>query len=288
MSVPKLIFVRTRRGGWTKIIQYDEDAYTPTSDVYGLVATQLVGDGKLADAQIDMIGGKRVLLNTGTVISSTASSFSLFDNAQDSLPLSRLTGRYAGLSIKVGTQSRVIQSYFVANSGSNPSVTVSPAFTSAPASGATYLIYSPAKEYLLFGSSFTGLTDDFEEPIYKLYLRSSLPYVDVAYGQGILSDTGAAVAACYAGDYLDCPATWTYFVSPGLIDTNLFGFPAGTPGALDDCNRMITDVDPNYCLVRLSPLILLLLDLCYRLSTFTTFFQSRLLPVKELKACLTD
>jgi len=111
-----------------------------------------------------------------------------------------------------GSESRVITSYSVA--GSNPSVVVSPAFTLAPASGAQYQIHSPSKEYLIFGTSFTGQTDDAEEPIYKLYLRSSLLYVDTSYGQGILSDTSAAVGACVAGAYADCPSSWTYFVSP--------------------------------------------------------------------------
>lgn len=96
----------------------------------------------------------------------------------------------------------------------NPRVVVSPAFTLAPASGVAYQIYSPAKEYLIFGTSFTGQTDDAEEPIYKLYLRSSFRYIDTAYGQGILSDTSAAVGACVAGAYADCPSSWTYFVSP--------------------------------------------------------------------------
>ena len=111
-----------------------------------------------------------------------------------------------------GSESRVITSYSV--TGTNPSVVVSPAFTLAPASGATYQIYSPSKEYLVFGTSFTGQTDDAEEPIYKLYLRSSFQYVDTSYGQGILSDTSAAVGACVAGAYADCPSSWTYFVSP--------------------------------------------------------------------------
>ena len=111
-----------------------------------------------------------------------------------------------------GTESRVITSYSV--TGTNPSVVVSPAFTLAPASGATYQIYSPSKEYLVFGTSFTGQTDDAEEPIYKLYLRSSFQYVDTSYGQGILSDTSAAVGACVAGAYADCPSSWTYFESP--------------------------------------------------------------------------
>jgi len=27
-----------------------------------------------------------------------------------------------------------------------------------------------------------------------------------------------------------------------------FGLPANSPGALDDCDRIITDLDPNFCL----------------------------------------
>ena len=195
-----------------------------------------------------MIGGKRSVLNSGTISANSASSFSLVDDASDNLPLSRITGRYVGLSITVGTQSRMIISFTA--TGSVVTVVVSPAFASTPATGAAYQIYTPTKEYLLFGLAFTGLTENYEEPLYRLYLRSSFPYVDTAYGQGILSDTGAAVGACYAGAYSECPASWNYFVSPGRIDTSAFGFPAGSPGALDDCNRIVTDVNPNYCLVR--------------------------------------
>lgn len=236
-------------------MQYDEDAYTPTSGAAGFIATQMVGDGKLSDEEIDMIGGKRVLLNVGSVIGGSRNSFSLFDNVNDDLPLSRLTGRYVGLSITIGAESRVITSYVVANPGANPAIVVSPDFVALPTSGATYEIYSPTKEYLLFGVSFTGLTDNVEEPIYRLYMRSSFPYVDTAYGQGMLSDTGAAVGACYAGAYQDCPASWAYFISPGRIDTAEFGFAAGSPGAVDDCNRIVTDVNPNYCLVRHNSLV---------------------------------
>jgi hypothetical protein len=231
-------------------VQYNEGAYTPTPGAAGVVATTTVEDGKLSDEEIDMIGGKRVLLNTGTVIAESRSSFSLFDNLNDDLPLSKLTGRYVGLSITIGAQSRMIKSYIVASAGANPAVVVSPDFATLPTSGVTYQIYSPTKEYLLFGASFTGQTDNFEEPVYRLYLRSSFSYVDTTYGQGILSNTGAAVGACYAGAYQNCPASWTYFLSPGRIDTAAFGFAAGSPGALDDCNRIVTDVDPNYCLVR--------------------------------------
>ena len=53
--------------------------------------------------------------------------------------------------------------------------------------------------------------------------------------------------ACVAADYSDC-TSFTYFVSPGRIDTNLFGLPANTPGAVDDCNRIISDLNPNLCL----------------------------------------
>jgi len=250
-----VILQKQCRGGWTKIVQYDEDAYTPTSGAAGFIATQMVGDGKLSDEEIDMIGGKRVLLNVGSVIGGSRNSFSLFDNVNDDLPLSRLTGRYVGLSITIGAESRVITSYVVANPGANPAIVVSPDFVALPTSGATYEIYSPTKEYLLFGVSFTGLTDNVEEPIYRLYMRSSFPYVDTAYGQGILSDTGAAVGACYAGAYQDCPASWAYFISPGRIDTAEFGFAAGSPGAVDDCNRIVTDVNPNYCLVRHNSLV---------------------------------
>jgi len=233
-------------GGWTKIVQYEEDAYTPTLGAFGMVATQEIFDGKLSDAEIALIGGRRALVNTGSVIPSSDTAFSLRDDFTDELPLSRAPSRYVGLSITIGSESRVITSYSV--TGTNPSVVVSPAFTLAPASGATYQIYSPSKEYHVFGTSFTGQTDDAEEPIYKLYLRSSFQYVDTSYGQGILSDTSAAVGACVAGAYADCPSSWTYFVSPGYIDTMQFGLPANSPGALDDCDRIITDLDPNFCL----------------------------------------
>jgi len=67
----------------------------------------------------------------------------------------------------IGSESRVITSYVVANPGANPAVVVSPDFVTLPTSGATYEIYSPTKEYLLFGGSFTVLTDNVEEPIYR-------------------------------------------------------------------------------------------------------------------------
>ena len=64
-------------------MQHNEGAYTPTPGAAGVVATTTVEDGKLSDEEIDMIGGKRVLLNTGTVIAESRSSFSLFDNLND-------------------------------------------------------------------------------------------------------------------------------------------------------------------------------------------------------------
>jgi hypothetical protein len=233
-------------------MQYEEEAYTPTSGPYGEVATQDIRDGKLADRDINLIGGQRTLVNTGTVkFPASSTSFSLIDNTQDALPLFLSTGRYVGLSITVDSESRVITSY-VATGEANPTVVVSPAFTRAPQSGAVYQIYSPAKEYLLFGSAFTGQTENLEEPSYKVFLRSSLAYVDIAYGQGILSDSRAAIGACNARAYEDCSASWVYVVSPGFVDTSLFGLPAGSPGGQDDCNRIVTDVNPNYCLVRTS------------------------------------
>ena len=234
------------RGGWTKVLQYEEDPYAPTTASSGMFATEEVSDGKMTDVQIDLIGGPRTLVNTGTIIGGTQTSLTIFDIASDQLPLSAVSGRYVGFSIQVGSETRMITSYTVTLGSSQPVVGVSPGFTLPPSNGQTYQIYSVAKEYLLFGLSFTGQTDDAEEPVYKLYLRSPLSYVDTAYGQGILSDTGASAVACVEASYADC--SWTYFVSPGRIDTNLFGLPANTPGAIDDCDRIVTDVSPNYCL----------------------------------------
>ena len=184
-------------------------------------------------------------------LSDSSTSFSLIDNTQDALPLSLSTGRYVGLSITVDAESRVITSY-VAAVETNTTVLVSPAFTKTPESGAVYQIYSTAKEYLLFGSVFTVQTENLKEPSYKVFLRSSLGHIDIAYGQAILSDSRVAIGACNAMSYEDCSASWVYVVSPGFVDTSLFGLPAGSPGDQDDCNRIVTDVNPKYCLVRTS------------------------------------
>ena len=67
-------------------MQYEEEAYTPTSGPYGEVATQDIRDGKLADRDINLIGGQRTLVNTGTVkLLASSTSFSLIDNTQDAL-----------------------------------------------------------------------------------------------------------------------------------------------------------------------------------------------------------
>ena len=67
-----------------------------------MVATQEIFDGKLSDAEIALIGGRRALVNTGSVIPSSDTAFSLRDDFTDELPLSRAPSRYVGLSITIG------------------------------------------------------------------------------------------------------------------------------------------------------------------------------------------
>ena len=207
------------------MVQYDEDAYAPTSGSFGDIGTEEVLDGKLADAHINLIGGQRAMLNTGSVIGGSAVSFSLFDKDDDELPLSRISGAYRGSSISIGSESRVVTSYVVGSAGSNPVVVVTPAFTLSPATGVVYQIYSGTKEYMLFAASFTGQTDDAEEPVYKLFLRSSLPYLDTAFGQGILSDTGAAAGTSLA----------SYPIPHSSIPTHPHSSPSPLPRLCSAC-----------------------------------------------------
>eukprot|EP00961_Rhodomonas_salina_P135627 1824630-Rhodomonas_salina.3 len=167
-------------GGWTKVVQYLDGPYTPTAAAYGSIATTDVQDGKLSDTNIDLIGGARTLLNTGTVTVVTPQFVFTLTDATDSLDLSTVSGRYVGLGIVIDKQSRIITGYDT--SGTNPKVTVSLPFTSL-VSGKTYQIYTPGKEWRIRSLTFTGTTNAGEEPIYTLFIRSTSKYSDTAFGQ---------------------------------------------------------------------------------------------------------
>jgi hypothetical protein len=224
-------------GGWTKVLQYGINGYTPTPDTSGVVATQFTGDGKLSDMNINLIGGPRVAKLTGSLVS--VSSKSLFTLGSESLPFANF---WLGYAITMETESRIITAY-----SSDRKVTVSPAFTNLPNAGAAYSITGPMREYRIRSEGYTTNTE--EIPSYRLFLRSAQQYVDTSFGQGIATGKSHAIAACLAASYSAC-TEWITLVSPGYIDSLAFGFSVGTPGYTDDCNRYMTDytAGPNRCL----------------------------------------
>ena len=223
-------------GGWSKVLQYGTNSYTPTTGTFGLVATTINGDGKLADDMIDLIGGPRAVALTGSVASSTSAS--VFTLGAESPPFANT---WLGYAIMIGTQARIITGYTAARA-----VTVSPAFSSKPNGGTAYSIYGPMKEYRILSAGYTTDTD--EMPSLRLFLRSAKKYVDTSFGQGIATGTSHAIASCLAASYAAC-SEWVTLVSPGYVDSLAFGFSAGQAGASDDCNRYMTDYDggPNHC-----------------------------------------
>ena len=223
-------------GGWSKILQYATDSYTPTTTASGLVATTLTGDGKLSDENINLIGGQRQAKLTGNL--QTVLSSGLFTLGAESPPF---TNTWLGYAITIGSETRIITAYTSARQ-----VAVTPSFTSAPSGGGEYTIYGPMKEYRILSEGYTTSTD--EVPSYRLFLRSAKAYTDTSFGQGIATGTSHAIAACLAVSYTAC-TEWVTLKSPGYIDSLAFGFASGQAGANDDCNRLMTDFNggPNFC-----------------------------------------
>jgi hypothetical protein len=223
-------------GGWSKILQYVTDSYTPAATASGLVSTTTIGDGKLSDENINLIGGQQEARLSGNLNSVLSSG--LFNLGVESPPF---PSTWLGYVITIGSESRIITAYTSARQ-----VAVTPAFTSAPAAAAAYTIYGPMKEYRFVSEGYTTSTD--EKPSYRLFLRSTKAYTDMVFGQGLTTGTSHAIAACLAVSYASC-TEWKTLKSPGYIDTLQFGFSNGQAGANDDCNRFMADYagGPNFC-----------------------------------------
>eukprot|EP00960_Hanusia_phi_P068982 766978-Hanusia_phi.AAC.4 len=230
-------------GGWTKVVQYTTQAYTANASAYGSIATSDVQDGKLSDANINLIGGLRGLVNTGTISTLVSQSVLVLTDLVDSLELVKVSGYYTGFSLQVGQETRLITACSLTTSGA-VQLTCSPAFTSA-AQGETYSIYSRMKEYLIFGLYLANTNTPI---VYRLYLRSSSEYQDTAPGLGIASGMlTQGIAACYETDYSSCASAWSYSLSQDYIDTNALNFPNGAPGTADDCDRLFTGKGGSLC-----------------------------------------
>ena len=184
-----LCFNSQDSGGWTKIVQYSTQAYTATTDAFGSIATTDVQDGKLSDANINLIGGKRAIVNTGTIGTLVSQSVVVLTDLVDALELVKVSGYYTGFSLQIGQEIRIITACTLTTSGL-VQLTCSPAFTSA-SQGATYWIYSRMKEYLIFGVYLANTNTPIS---YRLYLRSTTEYQDTL--PGLVGGVGAQV--CYA------------------------------------------------------------------------------------------
>jgi len=223
-------------GGWSKILQYAIDSYTPSTTASGLVASVLTGDGKLSDEHINQIGGSRAAKLTGQI--GLVLSRSQFALGVESPPF---VNYWLGYVLTLGSETRIITAY------SNARVlTVAPSFSATPTGGAAYTIRGPMKEYRILSEGYTTSTD--EQPEYRLFLRSAQGYSDTAFGQGLATGTAHGIAACLAVAYSAC-TQWVTLTSPGYIDSLAFGFSSGQAGANDDCNRYMTDYNggPNLC-----------------------------------------
>jgi len=171
-------------GGWTKVLQYGINGYTPTPDTSGVVATQLTGDGKLSDMNINLIGGPRVAKLTGSLVS--VSSKSLFTLGSESLPFANI---WLGYAITMETETRIITAY-----SSDRKVTVSPAFTNLPNAGAAYSITGPMREYRIVSQGYTTHTE--EIPTYRLFLRSAQQYVDTSPSSSVCEASPSSSFSC--------------------------------------------------------------------------------------------
>ncbi|KAJ1478097.1 hypothetical protein T484DRAFT_2970674 [Baffinella frigidus] len=227
----------TDGGGWTKVLQYEEDPYLLSTAASGSVASTATGLGKLSDANIALLsGGARVAVFTGTLAASTSgTSFTLGSAAPPFL------NWFLGRVVTIGGVSRIVTAY-----SAGRVVTVTPAFASTPAAGASVSFYRTLKEYRIRSEGFTTQTDNLPE--YTFFVRSARDYSDSAFGQGLATGTSHAISGCLTYTYATC-GQWKTVVSPGYLDTLAFGFASGQPGASDTCSRYFADYagGPNYC-----------------------------------------
>jgi len=224
-------------GGWAKVLQYEEDPYTPGAGASGTVAAAATGLGKLADLDVTLLaGGARTAVFAGTVAAGTSASVFRLDASAP--PFADF---FLGRVVTVGGASRIVTGYSAARV-----VTASPAFASAPSTGAAVSMFRTLKEYRIKSEGFSTQTDNLPE--YTFYVRSARDYADTEFGQGLATGTAHAISGCLAYSYSGC-SEWKTVVSPGYLDTLAFGFSAGQPGASDSCNRYFADFagGPNYC-----------------------------------------